>query len=226
MAQQLIVDFVAELAGAIDLPEPIVEFGALQVERDQPHDLRPLFAGASYIGTDLRDGPGVDRVEDLTRLTFSDGEVGTALCLDTLEHCADPLAACRELHRVLRPGGVCVITSVMLFPIHDYPHDYWRFTPEGFETLLAPFDEVWVTGIGYPTLPMQVLGVGAKARRLGLSAGMFGSLLREQQRWERAEGMVRFGVVHVSLRELARGLARDLPRAVVQRAGARLSRRP
>ncbi len=105
VAQRLIFDFVADLTAAIDLPEPIVEFGSLQVEPDQPNDLRSLFAGREFVGTDLRPGPGVDRVEDLRALSFADGEIGTALCCDTLEHCADPLAACREMHRVLRDGG-------------------------------------------------------------------------------------------------------------------------
>ncbi len=226
MAQQLIADFVAELAGLVELPEPIVEFGSMQVEPDQPHDLRPLFAGRKFIGTDLRPGPGVDQIEDLRSLTFADGEVGTALCLDTLEHCEDPLAACRELHRVLRDGGVCVIASVMLFPIHDYPHDFWRFTPDGFRRLLVPFDDVWVEGVGEPELPMQVIGVGAKGRKLGLDQLTFGALRAEQERWDGADGKLRFGVVHVSLRELARTLVRDLPRALAQRASARLGGRP
>ena len=92
--------------------------------------------------------------------------VGTALCLDTLEHCADPLAAVRELHRVLAPGGICVLSSVMFFPVHGYPHDYWRFTPEGMRLVLEPFAERWSRGIGHPELPMQVVGVGTKQRTL------------------------------------------------------------
>jgi SAM-dependent methyltransferase len=225
LAQQLIVDFVAELAGLIELPEQIVEFGSLQVEPDQPNDLRPLFAGRDYVGTDMRPGPGVDRVEDMGALTFADDEIGTALCLDTLEHCQDPLAACRELHRVVRPGGVCVVSSVMFFPVHGYPNDYWRFTPEGMRTLLSPFDDVWVTGVGHPELPMQVVGIAANERSLRLSLERFRTLSEAQRRWDRAEGKVRFGPLHVGPKELATALARDLPRAVAQRASARLSRR-
>jgi hypothetical protein len=225
LAQQLIVDFVAELAGLLDLPEPIVEFGSLQVEPEQPNDLRPLFAGRSFIGTDMRPGPGVDRVENLRSLTFADNEIGTALCLDTLEHCEDPFAACRELHRVGRTGGVCVVSSVMFFPVHGYPNDYWRFTPEGMRTLLSPFDDVWVTGVGHPELPMQVVGVAAKERTLGLSIEMLSTLSDAQRRWDRAEGKVRFGPLHVGPKALASAIARDLPRAMAQRASARLSRR-
>ena len=79
MAQRLIRDFVGDLMRVLELPDPVVEFGALQVEADQDGDLRPLFAGRSYVGTDMREGPGVDRVEDLRALSFADGAVGTAL---------------------------------------------------------------------------------------------------------------------------------------------------
>lgn len=225
MSQQLIVDFVAELAGLVELPEPIVEFGSLQVEPDQPNDLRPIFAGRRFIGTDMRPGPGVDRVEDLLALSFSDGDLGTALCLDTLEHCEDPLTACRELHRVLGDGGVCVVSSVMFFPVHGYPSDYWRFTPEGLRTLLSRFDDVWVCGVGHPELPMQVVGLAAKGRSLDVSDATFATLRRAQESWDRAEGKVRFGPIHVSPKHLARTVALELPRAVAQRASARLSGR-
>lgn len=218
------MDFVAELAATVELPEPIVEFGSLQVEPDQPNDLRRLLRGRDFTGTDIRPGPGVDRVEDLRRLSYQDGTIGTALCLDTLEHCEDPRQACRELHRVLRPGGLCVITSVMLFPIHGYPNDYWRFTPEGFRVLLEPFDAVDVIGIGHPDVPTQVIGVGRSGGDLGFSLVGVETLTSEQERWRRAEGKVRFGVVHVPLRALVTTLAGELPRAVRERAKARLGR--
>jgi SAM-dependent methyltransferase len=224
LAQQLIMDFVGELARTIELPDPIVEFGSLQVESGQPNDLRPAFPGRDFVGTDIRSGPGVDRVEDLRSLSFGDDEIGTALCLDTLEHCEDPLAATREMHRALRPGGVCVISSVMLFGIHAYPNDYWRFTPEGFRVLLAPFDDAWVTGIGAPDIPIQVIGVAAKGCKLDLSLERFPALEAAQSRWDRAPGRIRFGVVHLPPRAVVEALRREVPRLVKERVVARLSR--
>jgi SAM-dependent methyltransferase len=209
---------------AIELPEPIVEFGSMQVEAGQPNDLRPLFEGREFLGTDFREGPGVDRVEDLRGLSFTDGEVGTAICLDTLEHCADPITACREMHRVLADGGVCVISSVMFFGIHGYPSDYWRFTPEGFRVLLDDFDHVDVAGVGDPSIPFWVFGVGAKGRRLGVSLAGLPILAREQEKWNRAEGKVPIGPLRFSLRELAGTLGREVPRAVLERMAARLGR--
>jgi hypothetical protein len=110
----------------------------------------------------------------------------------------------------------------MWFPIHAYPHDYWRFTPEGMRVLLAPFDHVWVDGVGHPALPTQVVAVAGKGMDPGLGDESFTSLRKVQENWHRAPGQVRFGPVHISPKELARATARDLPRAVAQRAVARL----
>jgi hypothetical protein len=224
MAHQLLYDFVADLARAIEFPHPIVEFGALQVEEGQPNDLRPLFPGQPFIGTDLQEGPGVDRIEDLRGLTFAEGEVGTALCLDTLEHCADPLKACREMHRVVADGGLCVITSVMLIGIHGYPSDYWRFTPEGLRMLLADFDDTDVASMGDPTCPFWVFGAATKGRALGVTLSELPALAREQEDYERAEGKLRIGPFRMGLRDLAATLRRDLPRAVRESVAARRRR--
>jgi SAM-dependent methyltransferase len=225
VAQPLIRAFVEDLAKAVELPDPVVEFGSMQVESGQDGDLRPLFAGRRFIGTDMREGPGVDQVEDLRRLTFGDGSVGTALCLDTLEHCEDPPAACRELARVTAPGGVCVISSVMLFGIHGYPSDYFRFTPEGFRSMLAGFDDVWVAGVGDQSIPTQVVGVGAKGRALGLSMAKLPSLAQAQEQFDRAEGMVRIGPFRMKPRDLARTIGREGTRIARGKLSAGRARR-
>ena len=224
MAHQLLYDFVRDLSQAIELPEPIVEFGSMQVEEGQPNDLRSLFAGRDFVGTDFREGPGVDRVEDLRGLTYGDGEVGTALCLDTLEHCADPLTACRELRRVTAEGGVCVISSVWLIGVHAHPNDYWRFTPEGFRLLLEGLDDVQVAAWGDPQIPYFVFAAGAKGRPLGTDIAALPSLAAQQESWRRAEGQLRVGPFRYPLRDMAKLLARELPRAAGERARARLAR--
>ncbi|HYF24138.1 MAG TPA: methyltransferase domain-containing protein [Baekduia sp.] len=221
MANPLTRAFLQEVRDRVALPDPIVEFGALQVEHEQEGDLRPLFAGRPYLGTDFRAGPGVDRVEDLRALTFADGEVGTAICLDTLEHCADPPLALRELARVTAPGGVCVISSVLLFGIHGYPQDFFRFTPEGFRAMLEQgFDQTWVGAVGHPDMPVWILGIGSHGVPLPPDgAGAFPSLARAQADFDAAEGHVKVGVVNHRPRDLAGALARALPRLARERLG-------
>jgi hypothetical protein len=227
MAHNLLYKVVSDVVARLDPPppQPIVEFGSMQVEEGQPNDLRPLFAGKTFVGTDFRPGPGVDRIEDLRNLGYADGEVGTALCLDTLEHCADPIGAGRELHRVVSPdGGVCLISSVMLIGIHGYPSDYWRFTPEGLRLLLEGYDDVDVGAMGDPAAPFWVFGIASKGRRLGLRLAELPSLAAAQREYERAEGRVKLGPFRYSLKQLAREVGGQLPRVVRERAGDRLTR--
>ena len=223
VAHPLIYGVVSDLVASLELRGPVVEFGSMQVEDGQPNDLRALFEGHEFIGTDFRSGPGVDRIEDLRQLTFADGEVGTALCLDTLEHCADPIAAARELRRVVSSdGGVCVLSSVMLIGIHGYPSDYWRFTPEGVRLLLDGYDEGDVAAMGDPEAPFWVFGIGCKGRELGLRLAELPSLAASQNEYERAEGKVRLGPFRYSIKQLGAELARELPRAIRERAATRL----
>lgn len=215
MANRLTYGFLQDLMQVIDLPDPVVEFGAMQVEQDwqETGDLRPLFAGREYVGTDFREGPGVDRVEDLRGLTFGDGEVGSAICLDTLEHCADPPQACRELARVTADGGVCVISSVMLMGIHGYPQDFFRFTPEGFRTMLEQgFDHVWVAGFGHEAIPTWVFGVGTKGVPLDFTVDDLPSLAAAQREFDEADGKLKVGVMRHKPLELAREVAPELVR--------------
>ncbi|MCL4552750.1 MAG: class I SAM-dependent methyltransferase, partial [Candidatus Marsarchaeota archaeon] len=77
-------------------------------------------------------------------------------------HVEFPRKAIKEAHRILKPGGILIITSVMNFPIHAHPSDYWRFTPEGFKSLLQPFDSHYVDFAGEIDFPHTIVGVGCK----------------------------------------------------------------
>jgi SAM-dependent methyltransferase len=222
VAQPISRAFLGDLMAALELPDPVVEFGSMQVEPDQDADLRRFFAGREFVGSDFREGPGVDRVEDLRELSFADGSVGTALCFDTLEHCEDPPQACRELARVVADGGVCVVSSVMLFGIHGYPNDYFRFTPESFRSMLGRFDDVRVVGVGDPAMPHEVFGVGVKGRALGgLDLARLPSVVAAQRPWDDPAYGVKIGPLRVPPRQLAGILVRELP----QTLRARLRRR-
>jgi hypothetical protein len=61
--RESIKQFVKIAADTLPILEPIYEFGALQVPGQEGFaDLRPIFAGKEYVGCDMREGPGVDRI--------------------------------------------------------------------------------------------------------------------------------------------------------------------
>lgn len=160
---------IVELAArSIDFPEPVLELGSYQVEGQVGYaDLRPYFPGKKYIGCDFRQGPGVDRIEDPEAgFTFGDSTIGSVVTCDTFEHVFDVQKTVSEIGRVLAPQGMVLAVSVMHWPIHGYPHDYWRFTPECFRRLLAGFAAPLVLGLGDPLFPHTVLGLARKSAPL------------------------------------------------------------
>jgi SAM-dependent methyltransferase len=183
-----IKDFARIVAETLPLPEPIYEFGSLQVAGQEGFaDLRPLFPGKAYVGCDMREGLGVDRVLDLHAIDLPEASVGSVLCFDTLEHVEEPRRAVEELHRILAPGGILAMSSVMDFHIHDHPHDYWRFTPDAFRSLLRPFTQIWVESAGREIFPHTVVGVGVKGATLSLDA--FDARVQDwKRRWWNPKG--------------------------------------
>ena len=179
--RESIKQFVKTVADTLPIKEPIYEFGSMQVPGQEGFaDLRSLFPGKEYVGCDFREGLGVDKVLNLHGIDLPDNTAGTVLCLDTMEHVEFPHKAAAELQRITQTGGMIVLSSVMNFPIHEYPYDYWRFTPEAFKSILAPFDEVFVGAAGEELFPHTVIGVAFKGQ------GSVGEeFLKRYEQWKR-----------------------------------------
>src|SRR3954452_14531199 len=224
----IVYDFIADVREDLELPEPIVEIGSRPAAgQEQGPLLRDIFQGRDFIGCDLFEGPNVDRTEDVHRLSFADDSVGSVVSVDTLEHVGDPLRAVAEMHRVLRPGGVCAITSVMFFYIDEHPWDYWRFTPEGFGLLLGPSATSELISRGHPLLPETVMGVGIKGDHAPLDLASMPRTRSWIASWEEGRP-VGLGPIRLSTRELwrlttyhAAQAARWRGRALLRRAVGR-----
>jgi len=154
--------FVGVVSQIFDLKEPIYEFGSRQITSHPYEDLRSIFKDQEYVGVDMIPGPGVDRIENIEHLTLSDGEAGSILMLDTIEHVKGINQAMKECIRVLAEDGIIVSSVPMLFPIHSFPYDYWRLTPDGMRALLERFACKVVAYHGYRNFPHTVYGIAFK----------------------------------------------------------------
>jgi SAM-dependent methyltransferase len=83
---------------------------------------------------------GVDVIGDAHDLPFEDGSFECILCTEVLEHLHTPEKAINEMRRVLKPGGTLILTTRFIFPIHDAPGDYFRYTKYGLRHLLREWD--------------------------------------------------------------------------------------
>lgn len=96
------------------------------------------------------------------RLPFADESYDHAAAFEVLEHHPEPAVALRELQRVIRPGGHVYLSWPFSFPLHEEPHDYFRYTHHAMERLgrSAGLEPVgfWRTGGVVPTVVTLLTG--------------------------------------------------------------------
>jgi SAM-dependent methyltransferase len=95
---------------------------------------RPLVG--SFVTLDAVPLPGVDVVAMADQLPFDSGTFDTVLATEVLEHVTDAERAAAEIARVLRVDGHALVTVPYLYPTHEEPYDFRRFTHYGLARLL------------------------------------------------------------------------------------------
>jgi SAM-dependent methyltransferase len=142
MCSTACLEFVRSQLGAEEVRgRTVLEVGAFDVN-GSARGLVEALGPASYLGVDLRPGRGVDEVcpaEELVR-RYGPEAFDVVLSTEMLEHVRDWRAAVDNLKRVVRPGGLLLLTTRSLgFPLHNYPSDFWRFEIEDFEVVFGDF---------------------------------------------------------------------------------------
>ncbi|PIR53251.1 hypothetical protein COU76_02055 [Candidatus Peregrinibacteria bacterium CG10_big_fil_rev_8_21_14_0_10_49_10] len=96
-----------------------------------------LFAHcAEYRTLDVREETKPDIVSSIEAIPLQDASVDGVVCTQVLGDVWDVQKAVTEMIRVLKPGGLLLITESLLNEEHDEPHDYWRFTEFAWRKLL------------------------------------------------------------------------------------------
>lgn len=147
--------FLFKLRCIIDLQlKTIVDFLKVEINKLPKGKLIDVGAGESpwkcwlkdetkYTGIDIRYSNefGMSQrnsdviLYDGNTMPLEDKTFDSAICIEVLEHAADPEFLLSEISRVLKPGAILILTVPWSARRHHIPHDYHRFTKERLEIL-------------------------------------------------------------------------------------------
>lgn len=91
-----------------------------------------------YIGIDIEPTEYHNTVKpdfywDGETIPFDNDSFDFVIATEFLEHYFDTSHILKEIQRVLKPGGTFFFTVPNVWPIHEKPYDYHRFTPFSLE---------------------------------------------------------------------------------------------
>lgn len=123
-----------------------------------------------YFGLDVEPGANVMFVSDAHFLPIADASLDGVIMVSVLEHLYDPVRAVNQVARVLKRGGVFFSYAPFYHPYHASPHDYFRFTREGYRYILREFSQAEiVSGGNSVAVTNDVLSSAFGGSRLGRS---------------------------------------------------------
>ena len=107
-----------------------------------------------YFGIDISDAEKFDYSNpDITPFNGKDIPFGNeafdaVICTEVLEHVFHHSHLVGEMHRVLKHGGVGLITIPWSARYNYIPHDYFRYTPSALAQIFERFSSVTITPRG------------------------------------------------------------------------------
>lgn len=118
--------------------QAILEIGTLRSQPDRPTHHRDWWPDCPrYVRVDIAGGDDVDIVADAHELgaVFGACTFDAVISCSTWEHLERPWVAARSVAEVIRPGAHVFVKTHQTFPVHAYPHDYWRFSTDALRLI-------------------------------------------------------------------------------------------
>lgn len=112
--------------------------------------IRPLLEKVDYKILDPVPDYNPDIVGDIHKLPFAPNSIDAIICIAVLEHVENPIQACKEMYRCLKPGGYLFIYVPFLFYYHaekGYYGDFWRFTPDSIRYMCKDFSTIEIQSV-------------------------------------------------------------------------------
>jgi SAM-dependent methyltransferase len=113
---------------------------------------KKYFTKSRVYTLDIDENSGANYIADLcvTNHFIPSEAFDVIVCTDVLEHTLRPFDAVAEIHRLLKPEGVLLLSTPFDFRIHGPLPDCWRFTEHGLRSLLSDFCDIMIFPLENP----------------------------------------------------------------------------
>ncbi len=91
----------------------------------------------SFVSSDIDPNRNPDIVDDIVNSTISSNSFDYIVCAEVLEHVEHPHKAANNLISILDDGGKIFISTPFIFPTHDAPYDFFRYTEFGLKKIFS-----------------------------------------------------------------------------------------
>ena len=92
-----------------------------------------------YIGCDIVQSHlhKVDLLCEATRIPLAAPSFDTVFSSQTIEHVAEHQEMVNEAFQLLKPNGYLILSGPFCWPLHEEPHDFFRFSKYGYAHILT-----------------------------------------------------------------------------------------
>jgi SAM-dependent methyltransferase len=128
--------------------------------------------GAEGLSSTPWDASKVNIISDITSIPEPDGSFDAILCSEVLEHVPEPTHALDEFTRLLKPGGILILTAPFASNVHMAPYHfcsgfskYWyqhHLTARGYK-----IRELIANGDWYALVRQEITRLGGMERSKG-----------------------------------------------------------
>lgn len=120
--------------------------------KNKPYD--SLFQG-EVTAIDLKPASKSVKKGDITNLDFADNSFDAVLSTEVLEYIKEPHKAVSEIHRVLKEGGIALVSIPFMYKVHD---DFVRYTKDYINDIFSIFKRIEIFPIGnFYTIILDIL---------------------------------------------------------------------